>query len=145
MKHSMGDGILKVCGTRLSPHPRTHILEMPPTLGLCPILSIHRSWVGSRERPVSQKVPLVFHQTLLIYLRCRPNMLGTFLTRFTAFSTCSWKNMARKQLCNYVNFTRVFFFFLFEIISPAKSYSLQGTCLVKLKGPSPIQIKTFHT
>jgi hypothetical protein len=53
--------IPKICGSRLAPLPRTHIFEMPPTLGLYPILSIHGSWVGSRERPVSQKVPLVFH------------------------------------------------------------------------------------
>jgi hypothetical protein len=52
--------IPKICWTPLSPLPGTHILEMPPTLGLYPILSIHGSWVDSRERPVSRNVPLVF-------------------------------------------------------------------------------------
>jgi len=36
---------------------------------------------------------------------------------------------------------KVFFFFLFEIISRAKSYYLHGKCLVKLKGRSTIQMK----
>ncbi len=36
-------------------------------------------------------------------------VLRTFLTRFTAFLTCSWKNLARKQLCKVCKIYRGFF------------------------------------
>jgi len=39
----------------------------------------------------------------------------------------------------YVKYIRVFLFFLFEIISPAKSYSLHGKYLVKLKDLPPFK------
>jgi hypothetical protein len=43
-------------------------------------------------------------------------MIGTFLTRFTAFLTCSWKNMAKKELYKVCKVYKGFPCFLFQII-----------------------------
>ncbi len=43
-------------------------------------------------------------------------MIQIFLTRFTAFLTCSWKNMPRKQLHKVCKVYNCFLRFLFEII-----------------------------
>jgi hypothetical protein len=69
-------------------------------------------------------------------------MTGTFLTRFTAFLTCSWKTMARKQLSKLCKVYNGFPCFLFQIIF-LKATHYMGKCVRKLKGPSNIQIKNL--
>ncbi len=135
MKHSMGGGHSQNMWESAVTSSQDPYFGNAPHIGS--LSNTKHTWIMSwQEREACQPEGASCFPLDIIDLLNVPSKYARKLCRLVLGRTWLESNFVK-----YVKSTRVFVFFVFEIISPAKSYSLHGKCLVKLKGPSTMKVK----